>query len=174
MPRNVEEVALGIAAPNRFPSLPDVITMKEAGIPMNVNHRLRVGSVSKTITSTTIFRLIQSGATYGGGKKLTLDSPITGPDGILPDLKAPQLPQFASAKLHHVLEHTAGLPGNLSNEEVADPTNCSAGNLVQRINDVIAQVKPIPAPPPGGSTIPKACLSCTVNNPAAPTPRARG
>jgi CubicO group peptidase (beta-lactamase class C family) len=124
---------------------------KEAGIPMNVNHRLRVGSVSKTITSTTIFRLIQSGATYGGGKKLTLDSPIMGPDGILPDLKAPpQLPQFASAKLHHVLEHTAGLPGNLSNEEVADPTNCSAGNLVQRINDVIAKVKPIPAPPTGG------------------------
>ena len=62
---------------------------KEAGVPMNVNHRLRVGSVSKTITSTTIFRLIQSGATYGGGKKLTLDSPIMGPDGILPDLKAP-------------------------------------------------------------------------------------
>jgi CubicO group peptidase (beta-lactamase class C family) len=124
---------------------------KEAGIPMNVNHRLRVGSVSKSITSTTIFRLIQSGATYGGGKKLTLDSPIMGPDGILPDLQAPpQLPQFASAKLHHVLEHTAGLPGNLSNEEVLDPTNCSAGNLVQRINAVIAQVKPIPAPPAGG------------------------
>jgi CubicO group peptidase (beta-lactamase class C family) len=128
---------------------------------MNVNHRLRIGSVSKTITSTTIFRLIQSGATYGSGKKLTLDSPIMGPDGILPDLKAPpQLPQFASAKLHHILEHTAGLPGNLSNEEVGDPTNCSAGNLVQRINDVIAKVKPIPAPPPGspanGGPIPRA------------------
>jgi CubicO group peptidase (beta-lactamase class C family) len=123
---------------------------KEAGVAMNVNHRLRVGSVSKTITSVAIFRLIQSGATYGGGKKLTLDSPIMGPDGILPDLQAPQLPQFASTKLHHVLEHTAGLPGQLSNEEVADPTNCSAGGLVQRINYAIAQVKPIPAPPPGG------------------------
>ena len=62
---------------------------KEAGVAMNVNHRMRVGSVSKTITSVAIFRLIQSGATYGGGKTLTLDSPIMGPDGILPDLKAP-------------------------------------------------------------------------------------
>ncbi len=87
---------------------------KEAGVAMTVNHRMRVGSVSKTITSVAIFRLIQSGATYGGGKKLTLDSPITGPDGILPDLEAPQLTQFASTKLHHILEHTAGLPGQLS------------------------------------------------------------
>ena len=123
---------------------------KEAGVAMNVNHRLRIGSISKTVTSTTIFRLIQEGATYGGGKKLTLDSPIMGPDGILPDLKAPQLPQFASAKLHHVLEHTAGLPGQLSNEEVADPTHCQSGDLVQRINYAIAQVKPIPAPPANG------------------------
>ncbi|MGA9848008.1 MAG: serine hydrolase [Roseiarcus sp.] len=124
---------------------------KEAGIAMNVNHRLRVGSVSKTITSVAIFRLIQSGATFGGGKKLTLNSPIMGPDGILPDLQAPPLlPQLASAQLHHFLEHTPGLPGNLSNEEVADPTNCSAGDLVQRINYAIAQVKAIPAPPPGG------------------------
>jgi CubicO group peptidase (beta-lactamase class C family) len=124
---------------------------REAGVPMNVNHRLRVGSVSKTISSVAIFRLIEAGATYGNGKKLTLNSPIMGPDGILPDLKAPpQLPQFASARLHHILEHTAGLPGQLTNEEVADPTNCSAGNLVQRINYAIAQVKPVPAPAAGG------------------------
>ncbi len=45
---------------------------------------------------------------------------------------------------------TAGLPGQLSNEEVGDPTNCSAGDLVQRISYAIAQVKPIPASPPGG------------------------
>ena len=124
---------------------------KEAGTSMNVNHRLRVGSVSKSISSVAIFRLIEAGATYGNGKKLTLNSPIMGPDGILPDLKAPpQLPQLASAQVHHVLEHTAGLPGQLTNEEVSDPTNCSAGNLVQRINYAIAQVKPIPAPPAAG------------------------
>ena len=116
---------------------------------MNVNHRLRVGSVSKSISSVAIFRLIEAGATYGNGKKLTLNSPIMGPDGILPDLKAPpQLPEFASAQVHHILEHMAGLPGQLTNEEVSDPTNCSAGNLVQRINYAIAQVKPIPALPP--------------------------
>ena len=66
---------------------------------MNVNHRLRVGSVGRSISSVAIFRLIEAGATYGNGKKLTLDSPIMGPDGILPDLKAPPLlPQFASAQ----------------------------------------------------------------------------
>jgi tripartite-type tricarboxylate transporter receptor subunit TctC len=41
-------VALGIAAPNRFPSLPDVITMKEAGIPMEAGYWVGVVAPAKT------------------------------------------------------------------------------------------------------------------------------
>jgi CubicO group peptidase (beta-lactamase class C family) len=124
---------------------------KEAGVPMNVNHRLRVGSVSKTISSVAIFRLIQSGATYGGGAKLTLDSQVFGPNGVLPDLAAPSgLPQLKDAKVRHFLEHTAGLPGAKTTAEVPDPVHCSAGDLVHRIGYELARIKPIAASDPGG------------------------
>jgi tripartite-type tricarboxylate transporter receptor subunit TctC len=41
-------VALGIAAPNRFASLPDVITMKEAGIPMEAGYWVGLVAPAKT------------------------------------------------------------------------------------------------------------------------------
>jgi CubicO group peptidase (beta-lactamase class C family) len=125
---------------------------REAGIPMNVHHRLRVGSVSKTISSVAIFRLIQSGATYGGGLHLTLDSPVFGPQGILPDLAVPPLlAPLKDAKLRHFLEHTAGLPGGKSGKlEVPDPVNCAAGNLIHRISFQLEQIGQIKATDPGG------------------------
>jgi hypothetical protein len=108
---------------------------KEAGVSMNVHHRLRIGSISKTISSVAIFRLIQSGATYDGGTPLTLDSPVFGPHGLLPDLDVPpQLAPLKDAKLRHFLEHTAGLPGQNSKEEVGDPLNCASRDLVHRIS----------------------------------------
>ena len=95
---------------------------------------LRIGSISKTISSVAIFRLIQSGATYDGGTPLTLDSPVFGPHGLLPDLDVPpQLAPLKDARLRHFLEHTAGLPGQNSKEEVGDPLNCASGDLVRRI-----------------------------------------
>jgi hypothetical protein len=124
---------------------------KEAGIPMNVNHRLRIGSISKTVSSVAVFRLIQSGATYGGGTKLTLDSPVFGPQGILPDLAVPPLlAPLKDAKLRHFLEHTAGLPGQNSTEEVGDPLNCASGDLIHRISFQLGQVKPLKTTDPGG------------------------
>jgi len=41
-------VALGIAAPNRFPSLPDVVTMKEAGVPMEAGYWVGLMAPAKT------------------------------------------------------------------------------------------------------------------------------
>jgi tripartite-type tricarboxylate transporter receptor subunit TctC len=41
-------VALGIAAPNRFPSLPDVVTMKEAGVPMEAAYWVGLMAPAKT------------------------------------------------------------------------------------------------------------------------------
>jgi CubicO group peptidase (beta-lactamase class C family) len=127
---------------------------KENGVAMNVHHRLRIGSVSKTTTSVGIFRLIQEGATFNGNQKLTLDSPVFGPGGILSDVAVPALlAPLKDARVHHFLEHTSGIPDN-----AGDPVHCASGNLDNRIAYQLAQIQavdaaskdpvgPVPRPP---------------------------
>jgi tripartite-type tricarboxylate transporter receptor subunit TctC len=50
-------IALGAAAPERFPSLPDVMTMREAGIPMEAGYW--VGLVAPAKTPATIVRILE-------------------------------------------------------------------------------------------------------------------
>jgi CubicO group peptidase (beta-lactamase class C family) len=114
---------------------------KENNVAMNVNHLLRIGSITKTTTSVAIFRLIQAGATFNGNHKLTLDSPVFGPDGVLSDIAIPPLmAPLKNAKVHHFLEHTSGIPDN-----AGDPIHCSSGNLDNRIAYQLAQIVAIPA-----------------------------
>ena len=114
---------------------------KENGIAMNVNHRLRIGSITKTTTSVAIFRLIQAGAKFNGNQTLSLDSPVFGPGGILSDVAIPTLlAPLKDAKIHHFLEHTSGIPGN-----AGDPVHCASGNLDNRIAYQLAQITAIPA-----------------------------
>ena len=129
---------------------------KENGIEMSVDHRLRIGSISKTVTAVAIFRLIEEHARFGRGQTLSLDSPVFGENGILgnkiqvPDLLAP----LHDAKIRHLLEHTSGIPNG-----AGDPNNCSAGDLNHRIQYQLAQIKSADA---------------TSQNPLGPIPRPVG
>jgi CubicO group peptidase (beta-lactamase class C family) len=129
---------------------------KENGIEMSVNHRLRIGSISKTVTSVAIFRLIESHAKFGNGQTLSLDSPVFGNGGILGDkIQVPALlASLQGLKIHHLLEHTSGIPSN-----AGDPTHCASGDLNKRIEYQLQKIQPIAA----GST-----------NPVGPVPRAPG
>ena len=82
---------------------------------------------------------------------MTLDSPVFGPHGLLPDLDVPpQLAPLKDARLRHFLEHTAGLPGQESKEEVGDPLNCASGDHIRRISFQLGQVQPLKTTDPGG------------------------
>src|SRR5205814_5534578 len=52
------------------------IADRETGEALTPQHRFRIASISKTITSTGIFTLIEAG-------KLRLDSHVFGPDSVL-------------------------------------------------------------------------------------------
>lgn len=51
---------------------------REAGIEMDASHMMRIASVSKLVTAAAVMRLVEQG-------KLSLDSKVTGSDGILND-----------------------------------------------------------------------------------------
>ena len=128
---------------------------QENKVPMNPFHRLRIGSTSKTTTSVAIFRLIQAGAKFNGSQTLTLNSPVFGPGGILSDIAVPALlAPLKDAKLHHFLEHTAGIPDN-----AGDPIHCASGDLPHRIAYQLAQIQAVPA---------------SSTDPVGPVPRAPG
>lgn len=129
---------------------------KENGIEMGASHRLRIGSISKTITAVAIFQLIEEKAQYGGGKTLALSSPVFGSDGVLggkiavPSLLEP----LKDAQVKHLLEHTSGIPSN-----AGDPVNCSEGDLNERIEYQLKQIKAVAA---------------SSESPVGPVPRAPG
>jgi len=66
---------------------------------------------------------------------------VFGPGGVLHDIPVPQLLEpLKDAKLHHFLEHTAGIPDN-----AGDPTHCASGDLNNRIGYQLAQIQAVPA-----------------------------
>jgi CubicO group peptidase (beta-lactamase class C family) len=66
-------------------------------------HLFRIASISKPITSVTLFRLIED-------KRLTLEDTVFGPDGILGDDfgKPPYKPWVEEIRIKHLLTHTGG------------------------------------------------------------------
>ena len=66
-------------------------------------HLFRIASVSKPITSVTLFRLMEE-------KRLTLEDTVFGPRGILGDAfgKAPYKPWVEEIRIKHLLTHTGG------------------------------------------------------------------
>jgi CubicO group peptidase (beta-lactamase class C family) len=77
---------------------------REAGEALTTQHRFRIASISKPITSTGIFTLIEAG-------KLQLDSHVFGPNSILGD-DYPTPPNHRSnieqITIEHLLTHTTG------------------------------------------------------------------
>lgn len=116
---------------------------KENNIEMSVDHKLRIGSISKSITSVAIFRMMEANTKLPNGQPLSLNSRVFGNGGILGDkIAVPALLEgLKKATIQDFLQHTSGLP------DTGDPTNCSAGDLNKRIQFVLDQVQPVQADP---------------------------
>ncbi len=77
---------------------------REAGEALTPQHRFRIASISKPITSTGIFTLIEAG-------KLQLDSRVFGPNSILGDdypTSTKHRPNIQQITIEHLLTHTTG------------------------------------------------------------------
>lgn len=112
---------------------------RETGAAMDVRHRLRIGSVSKSITSAAIYQLVED------GKLSSVDRKVFGMDGILgADVKLPAtMKALEGASIQQFLQHLSGLRGATDGrgQNVTDPVNCNAGGgrgkgtLPKRIED---------------------------------------
>src|SRR6266481_6873918 len=85
---------------------------RDTGEALTPQHRFRIASISKPITSTGIFTLIEAG-------KLKLESHIFGPNSILGDdyPTPPNRSIIEQITIEHLLTHTTGGWGN----HVSDP-----------------------------------------------------
>jgi CubicO group peptidase (beta-lactamase class C family) len=98
-----------------------------------VDTRGRLASISKTITSAAIMRLVQEG-------KLDLGATVFGPNGLLKDLKpfsyagykGNNVATLDQIKVHHLLSHTAGWDRGTSGDPSvpvdADRFSCNGSN----------------------------------------------
>lgn len=79
---------------------------KERGEKVTPAHRFRIASVSKPITATAVWSLIEAG-------KLKVDDKVFGPGGLLPAYElGSKGPEIKDITLHHLLTHTCGGWGN--------------------------------------------------------------
>ena len=92
------------------------LVTRRGGEPVSVWHRFRIASVTKPITSAAIFALIEQG-------RISLSDTVFGPGGVLGnDYGYDKLPagqnktRLGQITVQHLLEHTAGLPPNDSND----------------------------------------------------------
>lgn len=77
---------------------------QEAGVKMDASHYMRIASVSKLVTAIAVMKLVEQG-------RLSLDSRVTGPGGILNDrdfLEAIGDGRLDSLTVDHLLQHTGG------------------------------------------------------------------
>ena len=72
----------------------------ETNLPYDVQTRFHVGSITKTLLATGVFRLANEGA-------IALDSPAT--EYLPPDLSATLPAEFAKVSVRHLLDHSSGL-----------------------------------------------------------------
>lgn len=79
----------------------------KAGKRLTVDHRFRIASVSKPITATAIFLLIEQG-------KLHLNDPVFGKGALLGVTNPSARP--GAITVHHLLTHTSGGWGNKKND----------------------------------------------------------
>jgi CubicO group peptidase (beta-lactamase class C family) len=100
-------------------------------------HLFRIASVSKTITSVTIFSLIEQ-------DRLRLDDKVFGPGAILgTDYGPARDPQVGKITLEHLLTHTAG---GWSNQQ-ADPMFSNPGLNHAQLIEWTLRNRPLDTPP---------------------------
>ena len=82
---------------------------KEADEAVQPDHRFRIASVSKVITTVAILRLVQAG-------KLRLDEPVFPLLGLEPPANAPYDPRLDLVTVEHLLTHAGGWNSALSGD----------------------------------------------------------
>ena len=98
---------------------------RENRISITPNHRFRIASVSKPITSVAVHTLIQRG-------RLSYDDRVFGPESILgsgPD-EWPLTQQHAEITVEHLLTHTAGAWDNKQNDPMFMQTSLDHQTLI--------------------------------------------
>lgn len=107
---------------------------KENNVPMDVDHRLRVGSISKSITSTAIYKLLEE------GRLSSLDRTVFGSGGVLGSVAVPaSMSELKQASVKNFLLQNDGLPGDELANRLPLATHCASGDLSQRIQYALAQ-----------------------------------
>lgn len=88
------------------------------GAALKPDHQFRIASVSKTITSSSIFKLIEEG-------KIGLTEPVFGPEGIL-RYDGPR-----ELTVYHLLTHTSGGWSNKKNDPMFQKPNLNHTKLIE-------------------------------------------
>ena len=147
--RRMAELAAVFMATNDVPGLSVSIAVKgklayaeafgvadrDTGETLTPQHRFRIASVTKPITSAGIFSLIEAG-------KLKLDSRVFGPNAVLGDdyyptpypalftLRSPDRSMVEQITIEHLLTHTAGGWGNVVNDPMFSNREMSQRELI--------------------------------------------
>lgn len=108
---------------------------RETGEALTPQHRFRIASVTKPITSVGIFTLVEAG-------KLKLDSHVFGPNSVLGDdyyrtphqglfaLRSPDRSLLEQITIEHLLTHTVGAWGNVANDPMFSNKEMSHRELI--------------------------------------------
>ena len=106
---------------------------KERGEKVTPAHRFRIASVSKPITSTAVWSLIEAG-------KLKVDDKVFGPGGLLSAYKlGSKGPEIKDITLHHLLTHTCGGWGNKGYDPMFSHPEMKHEELISWTADVSAK-----------------------------------
>jgi CubicO group peptidase (beta-lactamase class C family) len=101
---------------------------KQHKIPLTPEHRMRIASVSKPITSIAIMKLVEE-------KKLTLDDEVFGETGIFrSEYGVPEYENHpAKITVKQLLEHTAGSWGNSKKDPMFSIPNVSGKEFIRTV-----------------------------------------
>jgi CubicO group peptidase (beta-lactamase class C family) len=103
----------------------------ETGEAVTVDHRFRIASVSKPITSAAIMRLVEDG-------ELSLDDLVFGPGGTLADYGTREhAPDVDTITIEHLLTHTGGGWSNAAPDPMYEQTDLDADELITWVLDEV-------------------------------------
>lgn len=107
---------------------------RDTGDRMAINTRVRISSISKTVTAIAIMKLVEEGL-------IDLDDKIFGSDGLLGDDYGTQRPYrqyITDLTVKHCLSHHVGGWGNASNDPTGLRNNLDAPALISYIIDNVS------------------------------------
>lgn len=109
---------------------------RQAGTALRTDHRFRVASVSKPITSVAIWKLVENG-------ELAVDQKAFGAQGVLSDYSldaAPERDWVEDITIDHLLTHSAGGWTNDGNDPMFQDPALTQPELIQKTLDTAALI----------------------------------